>query len=140
MISRGWTMIDDESLYEDGEPLDCESTRYQVIKERCDELAQEWSAIETAREERLFSRPDNPWEFDPEEEFIAEMIEEHGPEWLDSYNKGKEVATEKETLRRAEIEALLRSYGARMMRPHEHYNEEEQYMDYMESRYDNRGW
>jgi regulator of protease activity HflC (stomatin/prohibitin superfamily) len=34
------------------------------------------------------------------------------------------------------IEELLSELGARMMRPYEHWNEEEKYMEYMETRYD----
>lgn len=31
------------------------------------------------------------------------------------------------------IETMLEKYGARMMRPYEHWNEDERYMQYMES-------
>lgn len=34
------------------------------------------------------------------------------------------------------IEELLSDLGARMMRPYEHWNEDERYMEYMENRYD----
>ena len=33
------------------------------------------------------------------------------------------------------IEELLSQLGARMMRPYEHWNEDEKYMEYMENRY-----
>ncbi len=35
------------------------------------------------------------------------------------------------------IEELLSDLGTRMMRPYEHWNEDERYMEYMETRYDN---
>jgi hypothetical protein len=44
-------------------------------------------------------------------------------------------------LRKQVIEELLSELGARMARPYEHWNEEERYMEYMETRYDNeRDW
>ena len=38
-------------------------------------------------------------------------------------------------LKQAAVEELLEELGARMMRPYEHWNEEEAYMEYMENRY-----
>lgn len=48
-------------------------------------------------------------------------------------------ATRKQAEADLEMELLqdkLAAIGARMMRPYEHWNEDEQYMQYMESRYD----
>jgi len=42
-------------------------------------------------------------------------------------------------LRLEVIEELLSDLGARMMRPYEHWNEDERYMEYMENRYDSYG-
>lgn len=41
-------------------------------------------------------------------------------------------------LKKEVVEELLSELGARMARPYEHWNEDERYMEYMESRYDNR--
>lgn len=57
--------------------------------------------------------------------------------------QSRKEARECEDAKRAEhdleielIEDKLQAIGARMMRPYEHWNEDEQYMQYMENRYD----
>lgn len=44
---------------------------------------------------------------------------------------------DEDAMRLSVVEELLGQFGARMKRPYEHWNEEEKYMEYMETRYDN---
>lgn len=55
----------------------------------------------------------------------------------DDYYAEVKLQQNEKHLRIEVIEGLLSDLGARMMRPYEHWNEEERYMEYMENRYDN---
>lgn len=129
----------------------------QIRKEMIDKLAAEWNCLNSQIER-------NSWrsrEMDDEySDYHAEMAEEYINGALDEEEraKGSPLTPEEENvikdsagkeydakLREREnepyirlevIEELLGELGARMMRPYEHWNEDERYMEYMENRYD----
>ena len=116
-MSRGWTWIDDT------ERTDEEYERTSLI---CDELAQEWSALhdeiehEGFRRQAMYEDGDDPADhFETEEELKA---------WERQDSARREV----KRVRLDVLEGMLEKYGARMMRPYEHWNEDERYMQYME--------
>ena len=72
-----------------------------------------------------------------------EWVEKNRPEWLrmvddahDRLIREERQKGEGELLKLSSIEAALGRLGVRMMRPYEHWNEDERFMEYSESRYD----
>lgn len=55
--------------------------------------------------------------------------------YMEEYYQEQEKKRNKIYVERDAVEALLHNLGARMMRPYEHWNEDEKYMEYMENRY-----
>lgn len=89
-----------------------------------DELMKEWSSLQTQLEERRFSRQ-------------AEIEEGSGPDFdtdeeHEAYKFRQTVFTARMQGKIDAIEIILNSHGARVMRPYEHWNEEERLMEYLE--------
>lgn len=116
-MSRGWTWID-----ENAERSDEEYERLSVVN---DELARQWSALYDEEEQRRFRRQAdaedgfNDYDFEDEEDERRHRAQER-------------IATARHDAQLAAIEGMLEENGARMMRPYEHWNEDERYMQYME--------
>jgi hypothetical protein len=144
---RGWTMVRD---------FEGESDLKKTIREEMiNKLASEWNDYHQRIEARQFRSQE---EIDEENEWIYECLmdkacdaesnalangvtEEEAKKIRDAaYEAAAEEQRNKENenvTRLHVIEELLHELGARMMRPYEHWNEEERYMEYMETRYDN---
>lgn len=130
--------------------------RMKIRTEMVQKLAAEWNAINNQIER-------NSWrcqeDIDAEADYHAEMEEEFIAGDLDcaEREKGFPLTEDEEKqirkkaredyrnkvneqdneiyVRQDVIEELLSELGARMMRPYEHWNEDERYMEYMENRY-----
>jgi regulator of protease activity HflC (stomatin/prohibitin superfamily) len=116
-VSRSWTWVE----YPEEEISD-------ALVSHLDRIAAKWSRIMSKAEYRHFTR-----DHDAEADYYAEMSEE---EYEEAQRRRKKMEEEEE-LELEALEAELARHGARMMRPYEHWNEEEKYMEYMETRYDN---
>jgi hypothetical protein len=117
--NRGWAFIEEE-----GEHFDPETPEGMAIEKRIDALTARWSQLQKSQEQRRF---------------VEEAESERG--WGRSEEDEEEVAAREDyraqhesqvELEMNEIETLLAHYGVRMMRPYEHWNEDERYMEYME--------
>lgn len=126
----------------------------QQEEARAQALATKWSQLHNDAEERMFARMSdfedgrcdyNPYEdcecavclglngdgVDPE---TGAELEVGGPNCL-VRKEDEQAAADKEAERQLEVEMVeekLARIGARMMRPYEHWNEDEQYVEYME--------
>jgi len=113
----GWTWLEDEDIDDD------EMERRQPLIEN---VANQLAALRQTREQDGFLRQariedgsyDGP-EFDSDEE-------EH------RYELNQKLARARERAEEAALEQELADLGARMMRPYEHWNEDEAYMAYAE--------
>ena len=128
MISRSYTWNDENATHSEEE---CARARA---------LATRWSALATAEEERRFRRQaemEDRWDPGPEpcEECAAcergDLSEcEH---ILQIAKQERELQAERD-LEMEIVEEMLTRIGARMMRPYEHWNEDERLMEYLENR------
>ena len=120
MPSWTWINDEDENVNEDIAPT-------------LDALASEWSAIQREIEYDGFARQARYEDGD------------YGPDCDDENCWPKEPCADCKAAQKAKrsreavrevkmevIEGMLEKYGARMMRPYEHWNEDERYMEYME--------
>jgi N-acyl-D-aspartate/D-glutamate deacylase len=120
-MGRNWTWID-----ENAERTDEEIDRVTPL---LDELARQWSALHDSEEQQRFARQadiEDGWndrDYDDYEQSEAEMYRDQQVEALHDRQHAVQVDT---------IETALAEHGARMMRPYEHWNEDEHYMQYME--------
>lgn len=109
-MTRNWTWIDD--------------VREDVDEAVLNELAAQWSQLMTEAENEGFRRQamaedgDEPY-FETDEEYLEYTTHLHSRQVV-------------RNTRIRVIENMLTEYGARMMRPYEHWNEDERYMEYME--------
>jgi hypothetical protein len=120
-MSRGWTWIDEVM---DKLP---EADQDRIMDERTpilNHLAAQWSEMQHTEEQSRFSRQSDiedgrDYEFEDEAEQKAhEAIQTiKAQQWTAQLNM---------------IESQINELGARMMRPYEHWNEDERYMAYME--------
>jgi hypothetical protein len=121
MNNRNWTWLDNVELTDD--EMD---RRTPAI----DDLAQRWNAIHNTREERYFRRQaayENPGEYD-EPDFDSDGEAE-------AFNLRRQVASDLEFDHEEAILRKMEELGARMMRPYEHWNEDERLMSYLERDY-----
>ena len=134
-----------------------ETMKSKIRREMCDKLASEWNETHRKIEERSWrvSR-----EVDDEADYLADQCADacyEAAEAAEAKNPAitkeelQAVRQEVETKFYAEVDAkkridhqrlevieeLLSDLGGRMMRPYEHWNEDEKYMEYMETRHDN---
>ena len=148
MPTRGWTMMTEH------EESDIKA---RVRAEMIGKLAAEWNEIH-ARVERHSFRSDE--DIEAEEDYLSERLDEEIDGALEAAEKQKgapltkeerlevndRVAneikaamnskTDEDMVRLDAVEELLGDLGARMMRPYEHWGEQERYVEYMENRYD----
>ena len=121
-MARGWTWIDDET-----ERTDEDGDRLTPVLDR---LAAEWSHLHDTEERRGFERMarfedgDYGPDYDTQEEADQAEFEQREREQLRAARHDAEVQV---------IESALARHGARMMRAYEHWNEDERYMQHMES-------
>jgi hypothetical protein len=115
-MARGWTWINEDSISEE----DMEK-RTPLL----DDLARQWSALHDAEELQRFARQAdmedgyNDYEYeDDADEFRCQQLEQL---------RDRQHAAQVEV-----IQTAMEELGARMMRPYEHWNEDERYMQYME--------
>ena len=125
-ISRSWT-LSDVSV----EPSDQDRTYL-------DALMEEWSAIQTEIENEQFRR-----QADREDGYNdgpdcdnEDCSRRHPCEDCKAMLSHESLRNQRRQVKLDVIESLLESHGARVMRPYEHWNEDERYMEYQESRYD----
>lgn len=155
---RGYVFFDEDKIEydENDEP----TLKHKIREEMVQKLASECNEINNRIEQRSWRDRD---ELDSEADYHAEMADEFAYSQLEKAEKlhnsnGLELSPEDHKLirekainlyyeqkaskdneihlRKQVIEDLLSELGARMMRPYEHWNEEERYMEYMETRYD----
>src|SRR3990167_10857191 len=110
-MSRGWVPLDEfDPIWENDD-------YYDSIAEEASYLADAWSVIKNNREEATFRSIDNDRDIEPEEEAI----------YLSRANARR-------LLDEAQINAIeerLNELKVRLMRPYEHWNEDEKYMEWM---------
>jgi hypothetical protein len=151
MISRGYAWLDENVEHSDA---DCA---------RAAALAKKWSALMSEDEDRRFRMQadvESGYDYDPFEDCecnyclhsnhdcnedgqdgsctLCAIVPEH--DYCEERRAAEVARQEKQAERDLEIELIedkLAAIGARMMRPYEHWNEDERYMEYMETRYDN---
>jgi hypothetical protein len=126
-ITRSWTYIDNNSPEVDDETQDANTARL-------DALAREWSQIQTEIENEGFRRQARYEDGDCGPECEEDCYPGHLCH--DCKAQAKRIS-DRDATRQAKlevIEGLLARDGARMMRPYEHWNEDERYMEYMENR------
>lgn len=137
-IFRSWTPIDDDPHWED-------EAYYDSVKPQADALARAWSQLATKREQDGFARR-RAWEdgeyddrfdcpperrhYDSDEEFEREAAEHDAA--IAAADAARKLADELEQAQIDLIETKLSELGARMMRPYEHWNEDERLVAYME--------
>jgi|ERR1035437_6750738 hypothetical protein len=115
-----WIWIDEDNTQSD--------EQIERITPLLNELAAQWSQITSAEEQRGFARQDAIENGDgPDFDTDAELAD---------YRVRESQRSDLQQLRLEGIELQLAHHGARIMRPYEHWNEDEQFMQYQESRYD----
>lgn len=150
---RGFVFEDDVQEYDENDELTLKS---KIRQEMVEKLAGEWNMINRKIEERSWRSRDERMD---EDDYHSDRAADNADDAIDRALKDNPNLTEEEMeeirvkaeeeyykeldkkeneiyLRRDVIEDLLRDLGARMMRPYEHWNEDERYMEYMENRYD----
>lgn len=115
---RGWVPENED------DPIWTEN-HYDKIKPFADALANEWSRIHHESEQRHFTE-----EFDREDGRNDYDFEDEAER--SSYYTHKQLKHDLERVQVEVIEAKLHELGVRMMRPYEHHNEDEAYMEYAE--------
>ena len=123
MVNRDYTWINEDIEHSEG---DC--VRAAV-------LAKKWSQLESEEESRRFRRmsDDENYGLYPCEECEACLVGDEGQ--CEYILNARRLELEKQAERELEIELVedkLDKLVARMMRPYEHWNEDERYMEYME--------
>jgi len=115
-MSRGWTYIDDDKL-----PSEEDQEKQRPF---LDSLAQQWSALTEAEEQRGFIRQAD---FEDGDGYEPETDEE-----VEAIKANELIRRRLHDAQVSAIEQLLFEKGARMMRPYEHWNEDEERMQYLE--------
>jgi len=149
---RGF-VIDNEESDENGEL----SLKSQIRREMITKLASEWNEYHDKIERRGWISDEERYD---EEDYHADQAEdaaydaaceaeEKNPnitkeelaiirdKAIDDYHAEVNAKARIDHDRIEVIEELLGELGARMMRPYEHWNEDERYMEWSETRYDN---
>ncbi len=136
---------------------DEETLKSQIRREMVQKLASEWNETQQKIEERSFRCEED---IDAEADYLSEMcadamdtaeceaeranpsitkeeLREIRDKASDAFYAEVDKKKRVDHQRLEVIEELLGELGARMMRPYEHWNEDEKYMEYMETRHDN---
>jgi hypothetical protein len=132
--------------------------RKQIRTEMIEKLVAEWNCLNRKIERESYLEEFQIAEY---EDYHSEQVTEIGLDAFDQAikaGKSKEEASQakedaenrywdqsnleesKDFVRMEVIEELLSELGARIMRPYEHWNEDEQYVEYMENRYSYEGY
>lgn len=117
-MARGWTWIDDSS----------EGISEAEMDERMpllDYLALQWSNLHDTEERQRFARQADIEDGYDDHEFEDEAQEK-------AHSALQRLRAEQHDAQLAFIGEQMHALGARMMRPYEHWNEDERYMQYME--------
>lgn len=121
----GWTWIDDNSEVSD-EQMD-------TLTPTLDALANEWTAITREIEQEGWNRQARYEDGDYGPECDDEDCWSKQPcSYCQDIAKAKRNREAVREVKLEVIEGMLEKYGARIMRPYEHWNEDEQYMAYQE--------
>jgi len=138
----------DTDLDEDGEL----TLRGKIRQEMIQKLASEWNAAHGRAEERSFRSDEDR---DAEADMLSEVAQDRAYEeasrqvegfdemskrdqdramqpFVDAFFKEQKEKDSVDAERLSVIQEMLGELGARMMRPYEHWNEEEQYREYAE--------
>jgi hypothetical protein len=148
MISRSYAWLDENIDHSDEDHA------------RATALAAKWSHLQTVEEDRSFRRMadiESGYDYDPYEDCECDwclkanhrcngdVTEDGACEYCDiktdltecesraKDRRAKAVAAAERDLEIELVEDKLTAMGARMMRPYEHWHEDERYMQYMES-------
>lgn len=133
-----------------------ETLKSRIRREMVEKLASEWNEYHSKIEQRGWmdeeqraNEADYHAEMASEEAYnaeekalkanpnlSAEEIQDIREKAEDAYYEAKKKRDHMDHDRIEVIEELLSELGARMMRPYEHWNEDERMMEYMENRYD----
>jgi hypothetical protein len=148
---RGYVLERDEDEEDSESDLKAEIREQMIAK-----LAGEWNIIHRQIEERSWRSREERYE---EADYLAGLADDYACHKVDQALEANPNLTESEQaelrqqvedefyqdqkkkeneiyLRKQVVEELLSELGARMARPYEHWNEEEKYIEYMETRYD----
>lgn len=138
MISRGWTPNEADPRWEtDG--------YYDEVAARLDGLMRWWSQLATEAENDRFARDYDDRGYDPGEDcprprwydlreldpqYILDLAEYEAQ--LAEWNAQRRAGVEMKRAQVEFIEAQIYDAGARIMRPYEHWNEDERLVEYLE--------
>ena len=121
--TRDWTWLDSATE---------EQTENPENEAEIKELVSQWNNLHNEEEQRYFAKDDRD---DDYEDYLATM-EEDQPGFIAEQKAKENVRIELYEKQMSTIENMLAERGARMCRPYEHFNEEEKYMEYMETKGD----
>lgn len=145
---RGYVDLKNGDDCSSDDPLD--RIRKEAREKIINELVQKWNTLHRRIEARQ-------WDAEGMQDTLSENLEStyecayelalrDGLSTVDAHWKAREAVEEQRKefqenenrlwLELEAVEDILGELGARMMRPYEHWNEEERYMEYMETRYD----
>lgn len=149
-------VIEDEDIDADDE---IGKMKLEIKKEMINKLASEWNSLNNQIESRRYQTMNDDYadaftdvhedQVEDEAHAVYEKAIKEGKSKAEA-RQLKDEAREriweeleeehakvdrKPYIRMEVIEELLARLGARMMRPYEHWNEDERYMEYMENRY-----
>jgi len=113
-VSRSWTLIDESKEV---------SEQDQLV---CDTLAREWSELQSQAEAESFRRQAEREDGDDPADHFETDAELH------DWERREAARIRVRDVKISTIESALEMLGARMMRPYEHWNEDERLMEYME--------
>lgn len=126
MVDRNFTWLDESKEHSEQD------------RERAQTLARRWSVIRSQQEGRMFDRQSRDEEGIPDGPYPCEECEAcglgdyHQCEVIQAFHQRERAQREDEDLEIELIEDKLARLGARMMRPYEHWNEDERHMQWME--------
>ena len=119
-MSRGWVLMDEEG-YQGTE------AEYEQLSLRADILAKEWSRLHDENEQETFrlraEEEDGFYEPDYDPDDALTMIAD---------DMAQQMRWRAREAQMTAIDEQLAEIGCRMMRPYEHWNEDEQLMEYLE--------
>lgn len=118
-MSRGWVLMD--------ETQEISEEDYNVLCVKADILAEEWSRLHDEDEQESFllrADDDGGWinpDYDQDDMLVMIADEQR-----------RRMASEARRAQAQAIDRQLAELGVRMMRPYEHWNEDEALMEYLE--------
>lgn len=149
-------VIEDEDIDADDE---IGMMKLEIKKEMINKLASEWNSLNKKIERRQYREMSDDYYdafVDVNEDYVNDSAhyayqealksgateeqaiivkQEAAAKLWNDLERERQIEENKPYIRMEVIEELLSQLGARMMRPYEHWNEDEKYMEYMENRY-----